>query len=141
MLLMFNMMKNSEPNRFIWAHIFKKAPTSEGAHPPSDTPLRRASVTAGADAPFWISQNLAPPLKIVLPPMKYARHYFFPFLAPEHVSNHKWNLVREFIFSILRVHTHTHTHPHKKKTNNNNNNNKTNKQKNKSEVSTGRQHK
>ena len=23
-------MKNSAPNHFIWAHIFKKAPTSEG---------------------------------------------------------------------------------------------------------------
>ena len=33
-------MKNSAPNRFIWAHILKKAPTSEGAtspfrHPPA----------------------------------------------------------------------------------------------------------
>ena len=56
---MFNMRENSASNRFIWAHIFKKAPTSEGAHPPSDTPLRRESVTAGADALLLTSKNLA----------------------------------------------------------------------------------
>ena len=58
---MFKMMKNSAPNRFIWAHIFKKAPTSEGGTSPSDTPLRRASGTAGADAPFFTSKILPPP--------------------------------------------------------------------------------
>ena len=46
-------MKNSAPNRFIYGYIFKKATTSEGAHSPSDTPpLRRATATARADAPF-----------------------------------------------------------------------------------------
>ena len=58
---MFNMRKNSTPNRYIWAHIFKKAPTSEGGTSPSDTPLRRASATAGADAPLLTSKNLPPP--------------------------------------------------------------------------------
>ena len=52
-------MTNSAPNRFIWVHIFQKAPTSE-EHPPSDTPLRHASATAGAGAPFT-SKNLPPP--------------------------------------------------------------------------------
>ena len=49
----FNMMKNSAPNRFILIRLhFQKAPTSEGAHPPSDTTLLRTSVTASAGASF-----------------------------------------------------------------------------------------
>ena len=44
------MMKNSAPNHFIWAHIFKKAPTSEGGtsplrHPTCVTQARRLALT------------------------------------------------------------------------------------------------
>ena len=38
----------------------KKLKLLRGAHPLSDTPLRRASATAGADAPFFTSKILAP---------------------------------------------------------------------------------
>ena len=55
-------MKNSAPNRFIWAHIFKNAPTSQGGTSPLRRPLRRASATTGADAPFSTSKNLPSPL-------------------------------------------------------------------------------
>ena len=37
------MFKNSAPNHFIWAHIFKKAPTSEGGC----APLRSWSLKMG----------------------------------------------------------------------------------------------
>ena len=58
---MFKMMKNSPPNRFIWAHIFKKAPTSEGGtsplrHPPA--PFKRNGRRLRAILDFWKS---APP--------------------------------------------------------------------------------
>ena len=69
MLLNVNMMRNSEPNHFIWVHIFKKAPTSEGGTSPLRHPPGRASATAGADAPFFTSKNLPPPFEIVPPPM------------------------------------------------------------------------
>ena len=66
---MFNRMKNSAPNRFIWDYIFKKLPTSEGGTSPSGTPLCRASMAAdpitlvliGANAPFWTSTIWPPP--------------------------------------------------------------------------------
>ena len=49
----------------------KKLQLLRWAHPPSNTPLLRASATAGANAPFLTSKNLPPPptLKIVPPPM------------------------------------------------------------------------
>ena len=48
----------------------KKLLLLRGAHPPSDTPLRRASATAGAYAPFFTSKIWPPPtLNIVPPPM------------------------------------------------------------------------
>ena len=61
---MFNMMKNSAPNRFIEDYIFQKAPTFEGGTSPLIHPLRRASATAGANAPVLITtfdfNNLPP---------------------------------------------------------------------------------
>ena len=49
-------MKNSAPNRFIYDYIFKKATTSEGGTSPLRHPLRRATATARADAPFLTSK-------------------------------------------------------------------------------------
>ena len=82
------MMKNSAPSRFIWVHIFRKAPTSEGA----TSPLRRASATVGAGAPFLASKNLPPPLKIVQPPLTEHLHYFFfLFTTPTYVFRQVWS--------------------------------------------------
>ena len=57
---MFNMMKNSAPNHFIWAHIFKKAPLNfSGGHIPPQTPpglARRPALTRHFDF-----QRSAPP--------------------------------------------------------------------------------
>ena len=60
-------MKNSVPN------CSKKLPTSEGAHPPSDTFLHHASMMAGANAScdrhFWLQRLATSSLKIVPLPM------------------------------------------------------------------------
>ena len=42
---MFNMMKTSAPNHFTSDRFSKKLQLLRGAHPPSDTPLPRASAT------------------------------------------------------------------------------------------------
>ena len=53
-------MKNSAPNHFIWANIFKKAPTYEEAHPPSDTPCV-AQARQPVLTPICDFQKSAPP--------------------------------------------------------------------------------
>ena len=55
-------MKNSAPNRFIWAHIFKKAPTYEGCI----SPLRHPPAPRKRDGRRWRAifdfQKYGPPL-------------------------------------------------------------------------------
>ena len=75
---MFNMMKNSAPNRFILSLHFQKNSNSWGDISPIRHPLRRASATADPVAPVLISANVpfststiwSPlTLKIVPPPL------------------------------------------------------------------------
>ena len=54
-------MKNSAPNRFIWAHIFQKAQTS------SDTPLRLASAHGWRWRNILDFKNLPPPPSKIVP--------------------------------------------------------------------------
>ena len=63
-------MKNSAPNHFIWAHIFKKAPPSEGG----TSPLRHPPASRKRDGWRWraildFKKSGPPTLKIVPPPM------------------------------------------------------------------------
>ena len=69
-------MKNSAQNRFIWAHIFKKAPTSEGAHPPC------------------VAQALRPAL---------TRHFWLPKIWPPHFENRSAAYVHARDVSLISI--------------------------------------
>ena len=67
-------MKNSAPNRFIWAHIFKKSSNFWGGH----IPLRHPPVLRKHDGRRWRAildfQKSGPTtLKIIMPPMRESK--------------------------------------------------------------------